>query len=114
MKVIYYERRGKAPVAEYLATVYESGQESVVASFEHVLRLVMELGTSAGMPTTRIIDRRRRIWELRFAGHRVAYIVEDGTLVLLHGWPKKSQKLDALEAATAARHAEDWRKQYGR
>lgn len=56
-----------------------------------------------------MINRRERIWELRFGPHRMAYIVEEGLLILLTGWRKQSRQLDRQEAERAARAAADWR-----
>ncbi len=113
MDAVYFERRGKAPVESYVESLLKTGQRSAIASFEHTLETVLAFGVEVGMPHTRIIDRTKRIYELRFGDHRVAYIVEGDVLVLLHGWPKKSRKLDAQEAATAARYADDWRNRNG-
>ena len=55
------------------------------------------------MPHDRIIDRRERLYELRFGNHRCAYAEVRGVVVLLHAWRKQTQKLDQREEATALR-----------
>lgn len=103
MDVVFFERRERAPAADFIEAEMNAGNRVVLASFERTIDHVSTVGTAAGMPHTRIIDRVNRIWELRFGVCRVAYIVEGDRMVLLSGWRKKSQKLDDREAATAAR-----------
>lgn len=112
VEVIFFERRGEAPAADHLRVEFEAGHHGVLGSFERAIDHVTAVGTTAGMPHTRIIDRENRIWELRFGASRIAYIIEGESMVLLNGWRKKSQKLDAREAAKAARYAEEWRSQH--
>ncbi|MCC6237615.1 MAG: type II toxin-antitoxin system RelE/ParE family toxin [Dehalococcoidia bacterium] len=110
MDVVYYEdRRGHAPVEEYVEAIVAAGEGIALARFRRGLELLAEFGQAVGMPHTRMIDRTARLYELRFGDHRVAYISHAGAIVLLHGWRKRSQRLDEQEAARARRNAEDWR-----
>lgn len=110
MELLYYsDGRGREPAALYLEGLERAGELSALATFGRVAELLSKHGVAIGMPYVRLIDRRARIYELRFGDHRVAFIVVDGDVVLLNGWRKRSQRLDASEAATAARLAGEWR-----
>ena len=71
----------------------QAGERSVVATFDRLLDLMESEGVPLGMPHDRIINRRERLWELRFGDHRCAYAEVDGLVVLLHAWRKRTQKL---------------------
>ncbi len=62
-----------------------------------------QYGWPLGMPLVRKIEPG--LWEVRSdlaSGiPRVLFTVEGGTLVLLHGFTKKSQKMPAVELKTA-------------
>lgn len=113
MEEVFYERRGKAPVAEYVERAIRNGDKAMAASFRHALSVVLEEGTATGLPHCRIVDKNARLWELRFGPHRVAFIVEGEQMILLSGWRKQSQRLDDREVAQAIRFADDWREQHG-
>ncbi|MEX2031719.1 MAG: type II toxin-antitoxin system RelE/ParE family toxin [Dehalococcoidia bacterium] len=99
----WVDARGRMPVREYLEALERHGEAGALATFGRVSALVMADGPAVGMPHTRLIDRRFRLHEMRFGSHRIAYVVHDGDLVLLHAWRKRSQKLDTSEAEVARR-----------
>jgi len=99
----WVDGRGQASVERYLAELDRHGEAVSRLAIERALRLLVADGPLPGMPLTRIIDRRERLYELRVGSHRLAYSVSDGVIVLLHAWRKRGQKLDTVEAATALR-----------
>ncbi len=104
MLVHYFvDGRDREPVRLYVDAVEAAGERSVVATFDRLLDLMESEGVPLGMPHDRIINRRERLWELRFGDHRCAYAEVDGLVVLLHAWRKRTQKLDRKEGATAIR-----------
>lgn len=113
MDVVFYEdRRGRQPARDYLLAVYRAGERSVIASFEHGHDLLEQFGAAVAMPNARMINRRERLFELRFGAHRIAYLEHAGRVVLLHGWRKQTRKLDAAEEERALRNAADWRERF--
>jgi len=110
MEVVFYEdRRGRKPAQQYLDGLEAAGELSMMAAFVRGAELLEEFGPAVRMPNARIINRRDRIYELRFGDHRIAYVEHGGCIVLLHGWRKRGQKLDTREEARALAHAADWR-----
>lgn len=67
-----------------------------------------EFGWPVGMPLCRSIKGRKGLWEIRSSlpGGRIARVflcVHDGSLVLLHGFIKKTQKTPEHELDVAER-----------
>lgn len=96
-------------VRNYFLALARFGDSATPEAFEHALVLLQLHGAALTMPHARLIDRRDRIHELRVRDHRVAFIADGKTVILLHAWRKRSQRLDRREAATAARLAAIWR-----
>ena len=61
----------------------------------------------------RVDHVRGRIWEVRvaLAGRvaRVLFAMDDGEMVLLHGFIKKSRRTDAADIALALDRRKEWR-----
>lgn len=73
MEVVHCEdRRGRAPVDQYVAAIVAAGDGAARAQLRRGLQLLAEFGQAVGMPHTRMIDRTARMYELRFGDHRVA------------------------------------------
>ena len=101
--MVFYEDRRGSPVAEYLAALGRAGEASALATFERRADLLAEHGVALGLPYSRIIDRRHRLFELRFGDHRAAYCEHEGEIVLLNAWRKRGQQLDRRAASRARR-----------
>ncbi len=109
-EIDYFEDgRGGSPVAEYIEALLRAGEFSAVATFERRVILLSERGTALGMPYSRLIDRRLRMYELKFGDHRVAYVQQGARVVLLHAWRKRTQRLDQREATRARSRLQDLR-----
>ena len=103
---IYQDARGREPVAEYVVALARRGERQAVLGFERCRSQLAEEGAPLGMPRDRIINRRERLYELRFGDHRVAYVPRNAVVYLLHAWRKQTQKLDRRAEAVALRRAE--------
>ena len=95
------DHRGHEPVRAYVEVIAAAGERSQVAAFERLVRLLSEHGPALGMPMARLINRRARVYELRFGDHRCAYVQHGDAIVLLHSWRKRTQRLDAREERRA-------------
>ena len=112
--VEYYETAdGQSPVREFL----ESLPDRDSARMTYVIDLLEDYGTSLGMPQARPIQGSS-LWELRTRGsthHRVFYVAVKGrTMLLLHGFSKKTQKTPVREIRTAERRLADYEGRFGR
>ncbi|MDO8916102.1 MAG: type II toxin-antitoxin system RelE/ParE family toxin [Coriobacteriia bacterium] len=71
----------------------------------------VQRGWPLGMPVVRKLEPG--LWELRtrltHGIARVLFTVDNGTLVLLHAFTKKSQRIPMRELQTARRRREDYR-----
>ncbi|MDR0325786.1 MAG: type II toxin-antitoxin system RelE/ParE family toxin [Oscillospiraceae bacterium] len=112
--VILYEKEdGTKPVKEFLDALPSKHRAKVVWEIE----LLEEAGLSLGMPYVRHI--KDKLWELRikFASDisRVFYFVPSGnTIVLLHGFVKKSQKTPKNEISIAETYLSDFERREGK
>ena len=98
-------------VAEFLDSLPEKHQSKAFREIE----LLAECGTALKEPHVERIEED--IWELRikFSSDisRIFYIVwRKDTLVLLHGFVKKTQKTPPREIETARKRAEDYKRRH--
>jgi phage-related protein len=105
--VLYADARGREPVLDYIERLAHT-RPAEAAAIERYIDRLAEQAELLGMPSARIIDKGRRIYELRPGAHRIAYSQYGGRFVLLHAWRKKGQKLDRGEANIAASRLNDW------
>ena len=99
LKVVFFQtRRGTEPVREWLKSLRMEEKRILGEDIK-----TAQFGWSLGMPLIRKLELG--LWEVRSnlpSGiARVLFTVEDNTMVLLHGFIKKSQKtpLDDLQLA---------------
>lgn len=99
LQVIFFKTEaGKEPVREWLKTLPQEEKKIIGQDIKTV-----QFGWPLGMPIVRKLDRD--LWEVR--SHlpdriaRVLFTVCDNTMVLLHGFIKKSQKTPADDLALA-------------
>jgi phage-related protein len=104
MLIAFYEDPfGRRPVEEYAEALQRTGRGEAFAAYSRAVDALEQVGHQLRMPQSRLIDRRRRVFELRFGSHRIAYAFIGEAAVLLHAWPKRSQRLDQRELAVALR-----------
>src|SRR6266705_3298836 len=98
--VFYREESGNSPVREFLNSLDETAQASVLVGIE----LLKNRNVTAREPLVRHLEGK--LWELRRESrtniYRVIYFFFTGRrIVLLHGFQKKTQKTPRQELAIA-------------
>lgn len=101
LNVVFYKTEaGNEPVREWLKDLPKEDRQSIGEDIK-----TAQYGWPLGMPLIRKIERG--LWEVRSnisAGiARVFFTVMDSTMILLHGFVKKSQKTPQNELDTARR-----------
>lgn len=94
----YQNDGGTEPVREWLKTLTLADRQAISVDIRKA-----EYGWPIGMPTCRFVEGG--IWEIRTDLFdriaRVLFCVEDGRMVLLHGFVKKTQKAPRQDINTA-------------
>lgn len=90
--IFYRNANGREPVREWLWELPAQDRRII----GHDIGTV-EFGWPVGMPVCRPISSRRGLWEVRSnigSGRiaRVLFAIHEGSMVLLHGFVKKTQK----------------------
>ena len=88
---------GRAPVRDWLLSLSPEDRKSIGDDIR-----TAEFGWPIGMPLCRSIKDRKGLWEIRSnlsdgRISRVFFCVHDGSMVLLHGFIKKTQKAPERE-----------------
>lgn len=97
----FENERGKMPVREWLLGLSVEDRKTIGDDIR-----TAKFGWPVGMPLCRSIAGKKGLWEIRIelSGGRIARIffcVHDGSMALLHGFIKKSQKTPDKELAIA-------------
>ena len=92
---------GREPVRDWLTGMTAEDRKAIGDDIR-----TAELGWPIGMPLCRKISSHKGLWEVRtrLEGGRIArvfFCAHDGSMVLLHGFIKKSQATPAKELKTA-------------
>lgn len=101
LQVIFYRSEsGAEPVREWLKELRKEDRRAVGEDIK-----TAQFGWPLGMPLIRKIEKD--LWEVRSnitdGIARTLFTVEKGTMVLLHGFVKKSQEIPLNELQTARR-----------
>lgn len=106
--VFYKTEAGNEPVREWLKSLPREDRKTVGEDLK-----TAQYGWPLGMPLIRKLERG--LWEARSnistGIARVFFTVMDGTMVLLHGFVKKSQKTPQKELDTARRRLSNLEKE---
>lgn len=99
----FESNRGRVPVREWLLSLSSEDRKVIGDDIR-----TAEFGWPIGMPLCRSIKSRKGLWEIRtnLPGGRIArvfFCVHQETMVLLHGFIKKTQKTPAGELNLAQR-----------
>ena len=105
--ILYTKENGDVPIADFLDSL--PAKHRAKAFWE--IELLEQAGSALGMPYTKHIEGM--LWELRvkFAGDisRMFYFVPIGnTIILLHGFVKKTQKTPHQQLAIAQSYLLDY------
>ena len=108
MKAAFYEtEQGNQPCRDYLISLSKDDRREVGADVFAVQKVF-----PMGLPLCRKMGAD--IWEVRSniedGISRVFFTIDDDTMVLLHGFTKKSQKTPQNEIDTAENRLKDYRR----
>lgn len=101
LRVVFYKTEtGKEPVRDWLKSLPREDRKTIGEDIKTV-----QFGWPLGMPLVRKLERD--VWEVRSRLHnriaRTLFTVENGIMVLLHGFIKKSQKTPKSDLVLAKR-----------
>ena len=99
LRVVFYKTQaGKEPVREWLKSLSSKDRKAIGEDIKTV-----QFGWPLGMPLVRKLESD--LWEVRSRLHnriaRTIFTVEDGVMVLLHGFVKKAQNIPKQDMALA-------------
>lgn len=94
---------GRTPVRDWLLALSPQDRKAIGDDIA-----TAEFGWPVGMPLCRQIKGQMGLWEIRtrLSGGRIArvfFCAKDGSMVLLHGFIKKSQKTPTKEIESAVK-----------
>ena len=103
LRVVFYRTSaGREPVRDWLRTLERRSRRVIGEDIKTV-----QLGWPMGMPLVRFVGGG--LWEVRSrlqSGQaRIVFVVGEGTMVLLHGFVKKSRKMPRRDLEIARRRA---------
>lgn len=98
-------RSGSEPVREWLRTLPKADREAIGADL-----LRVQAGWPVGMPLCRSLGKG--LWELRstLPSRRIArliFFVDEGEIIVVHGFMKKTQRTPADDLALAIRRMKE-------
>lgn len=104
--IILFEKNNKCPVADFLDKLIEKISSKIHRNIE----LLEKYGTYIGEPFVKHIEKD--IWELRtdFSNirTRIFFIVNGETIILLHGFIKKTNKAPKKEIEIAKNRMKEY------
>ena len=108
--IFYHDKNGKSQVLDFLKElVKQKGKDARINANkvnDYIQSLAM-YGTYIGEPVCKHLDGE--IWELRPLSNRILFAgVVEGKFVLLHQFPKKTQKTPKREIEQAKRELADY------
>lgn len=94
---------GATPVRDWLLDMQAADRKAIGEDIR-----TAEIGWPVGMPVCRKLKGQSGLWEIRtdLAGGRIArvlFCIHEGSMVLLHGFIKKTQKTPQSELDVAAK-----------
>jgi phage-related protein len=106
--VFYKTDGGKEPVREWLKSLIREDRKAIGEDIK-----TAQFGWPLGMPLIRKLEKG--IWEIRSRTSqgiaRILFTVEGNTMVLLHGFIKKSRKTPQSDLDTARQRLSELRKE---
>lgn len=108
-KVIYYTTASKEnPTLEFIKSLNEKQQRKII----HILTTIETYGLVAAIPHIKKLIGTP-LWEIRMLGQdniRILYATEEqDTIIVLHGFVKKTQKTPLKEIQTAIQRLREMR-----
>jgi len=103
----YITTSGKNIVREYIISLQKEQQAKV----RRTLQLINEYGLSSAIPHIKKLSGTP-LWEIRILGKdniRILYVTpSSNSILVLHGFNKKTQKTSPKEIQTATNRYHDW------
>ena len=110
----YKDPNGVQPAKEFLKNLQNQNSKNAriqVKQIASYITLLQERGLSLNKNIIDKVNEKYNIWELRPGCNRVLFVAWiDGMFVLLHAFPKKTQKTPKREIDQAIREVKDLRK----
>ena len=111
----YVTDNGKYPVKDFVDSLSPEGK----AKYIFISDLLEQYGIAVREPYVKTIKGRKKLFEMRIKDksniHRIIYFVFTGkTLILLHGFTKKTQRTPAKEIGIAEKRMKDYLTRKGR
>jgi phage-related protein len=107
--IYYISARNENPINDFLNSLDEVQQ----GKFARIIQAITDYGLISAIPHIKKLANTP-IWEIRILGKnsvRIFYAVpHQNTVLLLHGFRKKSQKTPSKEITTALHRLYDWQK----
>ena len=109
----YRDPNGVQPAKEFLKNLQNQNSKNAriqVKQIASYITLLQERGLSLNKNIIDKVNEKYNIWELRPGCYRVLFVAWiDGMFVLLHAFPKKTQKTPKREIDQAIREVKDLR-----
>ena len=109
----YRDPNGVQPAKEFLKNLQNQNSKNAriqVKQIASYITLLQERGLSLNKNIIDKVNEKYNIWELRPGCNRVLFVAWiDGMFVLLHAFPKKTQKTPKREIDQAIREVKDLR-----
>ena len=109
----YKDPNGVQPAKEFLKNLQNQNSKNAriqVKQIASYITLLQERGLSLNKNIIDKVNEKYNIWELRPGCNRVLFVAWiDGMFVLLHAFPKKTQKTPKREIDQAIREVKDLR-----
>ena len=105
----YVTDKGKYPVKDFVDGLSPEGK----AKYIFISDLLEQYGIAVREPYVKAIKGKKKLFEIRIKDksniHRIIYFVYTGkTLILLHGFTKKTQRTPAKEIGIAEKRMKDY------
>jgi len=107
LQVLFYRTlSGNEPVREWLLSLPQEYKKLIGSDIK-----TAQYGWPIGMPLIKKVDTKNKLWEVRTnlsdGIARVLFTISDDNMILLHGFIKKTQKLEKKELDLAIKRRKD-------
>ncbi|MBR4908173.1 MAG: type II toxin-antitoxin system RelE/ParE family toxin [Acidaminococcaceae bacterium] len=107
----YKDKDNKELVREYMRELSAQNTKDArikLHKIQDYINVLAAYGTRAGEPYVKKVDDQCGIWELRPSSDRIMFVAWiNNSFVLLHSFPKKTQKTPQREIEKARRELKD-------
>lgn len=115
-EIIFYEdSAGNKPVLEFIQELAKSNSKDSrirLKKVQEYIKVLQTYGATMGEPYMKHLDGE--IWELRPSSDRIMFAgIIEGNYILLHSFPKKTQKTPKREIDKAKHELADFKERSG-